>query len=307
MILLHKGYSVRRIAFALQRSPNTISREITLHRVRGVYDPRKAHQKSYVKRHYASFRGKKIVSHSGLRTFVESALCDEQSPEAISGRLKYHEHDLPYISKNTIYAFLDSPYGRLIKEKRKKRVYKTRRKITGLEDRVFIDKRPSIVEKRCRVGDCEGDFIVSGKSGKGCLLVIVDRKTRYVCIEQIIDVSVDTVFEKMVCMKKRFPLMKTLTLDNDILFRMHKTLENVLDIPIYFCFPYHSWEKGSVENVNKYIRKFIPKGSNISRYDRDFIAAVEDKCNERFMKCLGYLTPQESLEKEKQREKRCCN
>ena len=170
-----------------------------------------------------------------------------------------------------------------------------------LKDRKFIDKRPKIVEKRKRVGDAEGDFIVSGKSGKGYLLVLIDRKTRYVFIEQILEVTIDNVHERLLKIKKEFPEMKTLTLDNDILFRMHKTLEKILEIPIYFCHPYHSWEKGSVENVNKYIRKYISKGSDISKYDEEYIKAVQDKCNERFMKCLDYLSPAESLEKEKQR------
>ena len=160
-----------------------------------------------------------------------------------------------YVSKNTIYNFLDSDYGKLIKKKIKRLKYRKKRiKVKKLKDRKFIDKRPKIVENRERAGDIEGDFIVSGKNGKGYLLVLIDRKTRYVFIEQILEVTIDNVHEKLLKIKKEFPEMKTLTLDNDILFRMHKTLEKILEIPIYFCHPYHSWEKGSVENVNKYIR-----------------------------------------------------
>ena len=248
------------------------------------------------------FKGSKIVGNSKLRKFIEAKLCDDQSPEAISGRLKHQEKELPYVSKNTIYDFLDSAYGKLIKKKRNKIKYKKKKvKVSKLKDRKFIDKRPKIAEKRERIGDFEGDFIVSGKSGKGILLVLTDRKTRYVFIERIVDVSVDNVNEKLLKIKKEFEEMKTLTLDNDILFRMHKTLEKILEIPIYFCHPYHSWEKGSVENTNKFIRKYIPKGSDISKYDEEYIKAVQDKCNERFMKCLNYLTPTEALEKEKQR------
>ena len=237
-----------------------------------------------------------------LREFVENKLCEDQSPEAISGRLKYQEKDLDDVSKNTIYDFLDSDYGKLIKKKRKKIKYREKiLKVNKLKDRKFIDKRPKIVEERKRIGDFEGDFIVSGKSGTGCLLVLIDRKVRYTFIEQILDISIDNVHEKLLKIKKEFKEMKTLTLDNDILFKMHKTLEKVLSTPIYFCHPYHSWEKGSVENTNKFIRKYIPKGSNISKYDKEYIKAIQDKCNERFMKCLDYLTPTEALEKEKQR------
>ena len=296
---------MRKIGRLLNRSHSTIIDEIKKGSVKGKYDPEKAQHKAYVRRHKASFKSAKIINHPQLREFVEINLSDEQSPGAIAGRIKYHEKDLPNVSKNTIYDFLDSPYGELIKEKRKKRKYRKKgAKVNQLKDRKFIDKRPKVVEKRGRVGDCEGDFIVSGRGGKGYLLVVVDRKIRVAFIKQIIDVSVDNVHEAFLRIKKRFPEMKSLTIDNDILFRMHKTLEKILGVPVYFCNPYHSWEKGSVENVNKHIRKFIPKGSDISRYDKEYISSVEDKCNERFMKCLKYFTPYEKLEKYRLRDKK---
>jgi IS30 family transposase len=111
----------------MKRSNSSISDEIKKNSVKNKYDPDKANHKSYVKRHKASFRSRKIVMNKKLRKFVENKLCDNQSPEAISGRLKYQEKDLPYVSKNTIYDFLDSDYGKLIKKKRKKIKYKKRK------------------------------------------------------------------------------------------------------------------------------------------------------------------------------------
>ncbi|PIR06122.1 MAG: hypothetical protein CO139_01880 [Candidatus Moranbacteria bacterium CG_4_9_14_3_um_filter_36_9] len=195
-----------------------------------------------------------------------------------------------------MYRYLKSPYGKLIGIKWKKKIRpKKSKKVTKLKDRVFIDKRPKIIEKRGRVGDMEGDFIVSGRDGKGMLLVAVCRKLRVVFLELVLDVSIDEVHKGFVRIKKRFPEMKTLTLDNDILFKMHKTLEKLLNVKIYFCHPYHSWEKGSIENSNMEIRKFIPKGSDLSRCDKEFILAVEDHLNERYMECLKYATPKEKL------------
>ena len=133
---------------------------------------------------------------------------------------------------------------------------------------------------------------------------MVDRKIRVVFIEQILDVSIDNVHSSFQKIKHRFPEMKTLTLDNDVLFKMHKTLEILLKTPLYFCHQYCSWEKGSVENANKYIRKFIPKGSDISQYDEYYISSVEQKCNQRFMECLKYSTPSEKLEKYRLRIKK---
>ena len=228
---------------------------------------------------------------------MDGALTEGQSPQAIAGRLKYRGNGLPYISKDTVYRYLKSPYGKLIGIKWKKKIrFKKSRKTDRLQDRVFIDKRPKIIEIRGRVGDMEGDFVVSGKNGKGILLTTVCRKLRTAFLEPIAEVSIDEVHRAFERIKKRFPEMETLTLDNDILFRMHKTLEKLLDVKIYFCHPYHSWEKGSIENANMEIRKFIPKGSDLSQYDQEFIQSVEEHINGRFMGCLKYATPKEKLD-----------
>lgn len=304
-ILLDKSYSYRNIATALGRSVSTISDEINRNSVKGVYDPQKAQHKMKVRRSKASYRGKKIVSNNKLKKFVESKLLDGHSAEEIAGRIKYREKKLPNISKDIIYKYLGSPYGKAIGLKLKKKKYrKKRKKIKELTDRTFIDKRPKIIDKRTRIGDVEADFIVSGKSGKGILLTVICRKIRVAFLEIIYDVSIDEVHNAFEKIKKRFPEMKTVTIDNDILFRMHKTLEKLLNVKIYFCHPYHSWEKGSIENLNKFIRKYIPKGSDLSKYDPDEISAVENRCNERFMKCLKYATPNERLKQHRKRIKK---
>lgn len=273
----------------------------------GEYDPEKAQHKASIRRHNASYRGKKIVDHKKLKKFVDGALSDGQSPQAIAGRLKYQEKWLPSVSKDTVYRYLKSPYGKLIGIRWKKKIRpKKSRKTSQLKDRVFIDKRPKIIERRERVGDVEADFIVSGRSGKGVILTAVDRRMRVTFMELIVDVSIDTVHNGFARIKARFPEMKTLTLDNDILFRMHKTLEKLLDVKIYFCHPYHSWEKGGVENANMEIRKFIPKSSDISQYDKQFIQSIEDHLNERFMKCLMYATPEERLHAYRRNKKTAC-
>jgi IS30 family transposase len=305
---LYKKYSFRNIAAALNRSVSTISEEINKNSVKGEYDPNKAQQKNYVRRHNASYRGKKIVNNQALIKFVEQNLLDSQSPEAISGRIRHHEKQLPNISKNTVYRFLRSPYGKIIGLKLKKRKYRKKRpRVTKLEDRTFIDKRPKIIEKRGRVGDLEADFIVSGRDGKGVMLVAVDRKLRVSFLEIIHEVTIDKVHEACESIKKRFPELRTLTLDNDLLFKMHKALEALLKVKIYFCHPYHSWEKGTVENRNKIIRKFIPKGSDLRLYNTKDIKAVEEFLNDRYLRCLKYATPNEKLKIHRDRKKKTKN
>ena len=271
------------------------------------YSASKAHTKATTRRKAAWFQWKRIAKEPKLKKYVEENLYDDHSPEEIAGRLKNVDKQLPYTSKDSIYRYLKSVHGRKLEVYRTKRkTRKTRRgtKAEKLKDRVFIDKRPKIINDRKRVGDTETDFIVSGRSGRGILLTVVDRKLRVVFIEKILPVSIKSVHAAFERIKKRFPEMKTISTDNDILLQKHKELEVLLGAKIYFCHPYHSWEKGSNENANGHIRKYIPKGADISFYSKSFIKKVEDKLNSRFLKCLGYYTPTEALEKHRKRKKR---
>ena len=194
--MLDKGYSQRAVARVLNRSNSTISDEIKRGSVRGVYDPQKANHKAYIRRHESKYQAMKIVENGDLRDFVEASLYDGQSPRNIAGRIKKREKHLPSLGKDSIYRFIASVYGRRIEYLRstnKKRRKGRGRKVKKLEDRVFIDKRPEVINERKRLGDAEADFIVSGKYGKGILLTLVDRKTRASFIEQILSVSIQNV------------------------------------------------------------------------------------------------------------------
>jgi len=243
----------------------------------------------------------KIVDSPPLREFVETKLLEGRSPASIAGRVTTHEKDLPSISADSIERFLASPYGRQIEAARKRlKVQRRRRKrrtrAGSLSERTFIDERPAVVSKRQRVGDVEADFIVSGKSGSGILLTVTDRKLRVSFIEKILPVSIAAVHTAFLLVKARYPELRSITTDNDVLFAQHKQLEVLLGLKIYFCHPYHSWEKGTIENTNGVIRQTIPKGSDLSQYTVSFIASVEAKLNDRYMACLGYATPQEALD-----------
>lgn len=292
-----KGYSLRAIAKVLERGVSTLSEEIGRNATRGTYHAKKAHHKAYVRRKYAKYQGMKIVGNAALRSFVEAMLMDDQSPEAIAGRIAHKERQLPVISKESIYRYLKSVYGRAIAAvRRRHKRRRARQTMSALSERTFIDKRPADIEARQRVGDVEADFVVSGKQGEGVVLVVVDRKLRVVFLERIVRVSIDEVHRAFLRVQERFPELKTITTDNDILFARHKELARLLGVTIYFCHAYHAWEKGSVENANKYLRRYIAKGSDISGYSQVFLASLEAKLNRRAMKCLGYATPQEALE-----------
>jgi len=245
----------------------------------------------------------KIVEHDALRKEITQRLMDDQSPEAIVGCIR-RNRTLPFISKDGIYRFIASVYGRRIENHRHRRRARRRGrrpKVASLSNRTFIDQRPRHINARSRIGDVEFDFIVSGKSGKGILLVVVDRKSRVTFIERITRVTILDFEQAFLRVKARFPEMTTGTTDNDILLQHHERLAQLLKSKIYFCQPYHSWEKGSVENTNKVIRRDIPKGSDISRYSKHFIEALEQKLNRRPMKCLDYQSPQEMLDAHRER------
>lgn len=241
-----------------------------------------------------------------MRNLIEEMLYDDQSPSNIAGRITRHEKHLPSISKNSIYRYIKSVYGRKIeacRKKKKARRWRRRAKNRKIKDRIFIDQRPEFINKRKRLGDVEADFVESGKTGKGVILAVADRKIRVAFLERIIKTNIANVHRSFLKIKVRFKEIRTITADNDLLFQKHKELEKILNVKIYFCHPYHSWEKGTIENINKYIRKDIPKGSDISRYSPRFIKQTEKKLNRRTLKCLNYLTPRESLNRERDKQK----
>lgn len=305
--MLNKHYQQKDIARILKRSAAAISDEIRINSVKNKYDPRKAHHKAYVRRHEAKYQGMKIVQNKKLQDFVERELYDDQSPEAIAGRIASHEKKLRCVSKDSIYRYIKSPYGRWVEYHRSKVRRRRRRKkprTKPWKDRVFIDKRPLSIEARWYVGHVEGDFIISGKSGKGIIMTVEDRKLRVTFLEQILKPTTKNVTKACLRIKQRYPEWKSMTTDNDILFQHHKKLSKKLNIKIYFCFPGHMWEKPQIENANGYIRRYIPKSSDISGYSKRFVKNIEAKMNRRFMEVIGYRTPQELLDEHRKHKKR---
>lgn len=242
-----------------------------------------------------------IVANPAVQAFVEQELRKLQSPAAIAGRLATGVDGLPPVSRDTIERFVKSVHGRkleyelkLLKQKPQRRT--KRPHFDQLQDRTYIDDRPAVITNRERVGDVEADFIVSGKNGSGYLLTIVDRKLRFGLIRQILPVTIASVEAAFLDIQKQFPELTSITTDNDILFRYHQRLSSLLgNMPIYFCHAYHSWEKGTVENYNKQVRKYVKKGADISQYNEAYLNFVQGRLNSRFMSVLGYQTPQECL------------
>ena len=296
-ILSGKGYAQKDVAQVLERDPSTICRELK-RKVHGLYVARKAHHKAYVKRKYAKYQGMKITEDMRLQEYITKYLRLEWSPEQISGRIA-DERQLQRVSHTAIYSWLRSVHGRQLESElrklKRKRTKKKRAKVIELEGRVFIDERPKSVADRRYFGDWEGDFIVSGKSGKAALLVLHERKSRYVFLRKIKHKTALRVEQALVDMIQPLHDFKSLTLDNDIAFVHHEKISEEIGAPLFFCHPYASWEKGGVENTNRYLRRWIPKGANIARWSDKDIQNLEWWMNSLPRKILDFRTPEEVM------------
>ena len=191
---LRQGKSLRFLASKLGRSVSSISDEIKLNSTKSIYDAKKAQAKADIRRKNSKLQCMKVAMDPDLKDFVVSNILDDQSPEGISGRLKEVRTDLEYASTKAVYKFVKSVHGRMIeKHLYSKAVHKKggpkRGSSVSIDGRIMIDERPREVEKRLEFGHFEGDFIESGKDGKGSLLHIVERKTRYPFLRYLEDRS----------------------------------------------------------------------------------------------------------------------
>jgi transposase, IS30 family len=282
------GVGVRRIANFLSRSVNTISREIRKNSVRGMYDATKAKQKSSAKRWRAKQQCLKVAMNSFLSLFVEERLEKKWSPKQISGYLK-REYGIICSSK-AIYKFTESRgLNHLLfwgwnnhKGGMKRQHWK------HIQDgRIYIDLRPPCIE----AGHFEIDFIVS-KHNPFVLLVVVDRFTKYTKILKLENRKRDTIRAALSSMFYGVTV-QSITTDNDIAFTCWRELETLLNTRIYFTHPYHSWEKGLVENTNRWIRCFVPKRRDISTVTEEELNGIHSFLNDRPREVIGFRSPRE--------------
>lgn len=294
-----KQYSRRTIAALIGKSKSAVSYEIRRNSVKGSYKWEKAHHKARVRRQHASWQGRKLCADPALRAWVEDKLVRDWSPEEIAGRLKHQEPHRGYVSFSALYRYLDTARGEPFKKylRYQGQSYGSEKRASALSQRPMIDQRPASAQSRQILGHWEADFIVSGKGGPGALLVLVERALRYVLLFKLPNRQRETINAALADFINAQIVCKSITIDNDVCFAHHQQMSDIVGADIYFCYPYHSWEKGSVENMNKWIRQYIKKGSDIASYSDEYVAFVQERLNTRPRKCLQYMTPQEVLEK----------
>jgi len=305
-ILHAQGYSLRKIAKELGRNHSTISRELNRSECalyRGKYLGRQTHEKvekKWIQSHKSLF---KVERNPKIRKYIIEALKLGYSPELISGRLKENHGVL--ISAEAIYNYIFkkntdlTQYLLRAKHGRKHRLKVKLRKPmkSHIPNRTDIDLRNEKANLRIEIGHFEADSIESGrKRGQkrnSCLTVIVDRTTRKTTISKTVSKTSIETNKSILKALKTFKNMKSITYDNGLEFAKHEEINKILNILSYFCKPYHSWEKGTVENINGLIRRFFPKGTNFDTISNRKIKYVENWINNRPMKVLNFMSPNE--------------
>lgn len=291
-LLNEDNRGVREIARTLNRSPSTISSEIEINSVWDIYDPTKAQNKAHLRKRKGKYGYRKINKDKKLRIYIIKGLKDGLNPDEISGRMKL-EKQLFYASKTAIYKWLRTARGeRYCKYLYSKRKYVKKRKVKKkrvlIPNRVGIEERNAGANNRSRYGHWEDDAVVSGKQGKGSLSTSSERKSKLLRITKCNSMSPkehSKAHEKVI--KTHKVLSKTF--DNGIENAYHEELHSS-GVKTYFCESYSSWQKGGIENANKMIRRYIPKGTNISKISKKYIQWVEDRINKKPRKILGYRT-----------------
>lgn len=288
-ILRSKGYSLRAVARALGRSPNTVSYELETNGGRTQYSAVNAHQYARTRKKNARYQWKKIEHDPALRAYVISGLLSFWNPDEIAGKMRRDRTPF-YVSKTAIYEWLRSVYGQRYcpylysgRWYRKKRVPRKRRVL--IPHRVALAERPRGARHRTRYGHWETDAIVSKKGGAGGAQTSQERKSRFIaCMKRRTMRPKETV-AILAHLAGRYHT-RSMTYDNGIENRDHEAV----GVPSYFCDPYSSWQKGGVENANKMIRRFFPKGTDfraVSQKDLDRVVSI---LNRKPRKILGYRT-----------------
>lgn len=286
------GLNQTQIARHLGVHKATISREVKRNRGGRGYRPQQAQARCEARR--AHSHGARIRSAEWRR--VEGLIRQEWSPMQIRERL-IEEGQRP-ISHEWIYQYLkrdQASGGNLF---RSLRCQRQRRKRYGrperrgqLRNRVMIDARPAIVERRSRIGDWEGDTLI-GCHHRGVLVSLVERKSGYTLLAALPRRTAQAFREATVKLLRPLKTrVHTLTLDNGTEGAQHELIAKSLTTRVYFAHPYASWERGTNENTNGLIRQYFPKRRDLSTVTQQELNHAMHRLNHRPRARLGFKTP----------------
>ncbi|EPX76515.1 hypothetical protein Salmuc_04587 [Salipiger mucosus DSM 16094] len=309
--MLEAKLPITQIAARLGRHRSTVYREIGRNRfedeelayLNGYYGV-VAHKSAQDRR----ARRRKLVRLDTLRDHVVDRLIAGWTPEQIAGRLS-HEGQAIRVSHETIYAYVYSKEGqserlaRHLPSRRKKRRPRYARRP---RDQVFppdrsIHQRPEHVKTREKFGDWEGDLMIFERStGKMNVASLVERKTRFAVLFRNNDRSSTHFMITLMNVMEPLPqpARRSITFDRGFEFRAWRRLKADIGTESWFCDPQAPWQKGSVENLNKRARRYLPRDTQLAALSNRNMKAICDRLNGTPRKCLGWRTPTEAFRDE---------
>lgn len=304
-MLISSGFSLRAVARKLNRSVSSIWLEVRRNKIDQEYKPIAANKLS-LERNTRS-RSKNALKNYKIWDYVIEKLRCGWSPEQIAGRLRKHNYGQTVICHETIYKYIYSPQGRkenlreYLVRAHKKRYPKHYRKSyrRGITNRINISLRPEEINQKKTFGHWEAD-VVEGRGHSGGIQTLLERKTRYYQAKLMSKIDSEYGIRAQKKMLSKLPpkARLTVTFDNGRENYNHEQLKRDLDINTYFCDPYSAWQKGSNENHNGILRRYIPKKTditNLPQWELDFIV---EEINNTPRKCLKYQTPKEAFKQE---------
>lgn len=293
-----RGQSLREIAKNLGRSHTTLSRELRRNAPpvrQGYYLAHKAHLRACLRNQLSHKRAR--LKSPKIKGYVLKKLRRGCSPEQVAGCLAL---DMPTasLSYETIYQYIYHQDRSLIAllprahRIRHKRGQTHKHRKSHIPERVPITLRPAYIQLRIQPGHWEADTVVSRQS-LAALHVLTERTTRFTKITKL---DQKTASLSRIAINRRLSqhpqhLRRSITYDNGSENVEHTKVNATLGTKSYFCLPFHSWEKGTVENTIGLIRRFFPKKTDFAKITKKQIKRVEALLNNRPRKCLGFKTP----------------
>lgn len=290
--LLKMGHPYQEIATVVGVHKSTISREVRRNQGRRGYRPQQAHRFTLTRRRTKVRR--RIPAD--MWHCVNRLLQEEWSPEQISGWLRICQghsvsHEWIYQHVYRDKRFHGTLYQHLRCQRQRRKRYGTYSRRGHLPNRISIEHRPAIVERRTRLGDWELDTMV-GKGHHQALVSLTERKSRLSLLAKVTRRCADAVATTVIALLKPLKLpVHTLTSDNGREFAHHATIAKALQVRFFFAHPYAAWERGLNENTNGLIRQYFPKQRPFATITQEEIQLAMNKLNNRPRKSLGFKTP----------------
>lgn len=297
MIGLRAGESMSSIADRLNRNRSVIWREVKNNSTEdGRYQCYWAQKRS--ERRRRGSRQRERIADRQIRSYVREKLEEGWSPEQIAGRIRLDKPGTR-LSHETIYQYVFkternlTQYLQCGRKRRRKRVHKRAKRVL-IPYRTGIEERPESVNTREEHGHWEGDTAVSRQS-KQALMVLQERKLGLTFLKKLPRCAPREMNDAIVARLSVLPpeMRRSVTFDNGQENRRHHELHEAIGVQTYFCNPYHSWEKGSVENAVGLTRRVWPKKTDYALISEEEVATLEYRLNTRPRKRFGYLTPLE--------------